>query len=136
MDFFMSAEREADVRDGESYARKKISPILTELLNPIVLDSDLKSWSFISIILSDTFLPGMPEVIKLNKKNMDLDCRIHIDHDRFKEVGEREKIEMMLDAIERSIKMMSKFKVPSKDRGALRNAVVEARARLSSATNN
>ena len=68
MDFFMSAEREADVRDGESYARKKISPILTELLNPVVLDSGLKSWSFISIILSDTFLPGMPEIIKLNKK--------------------------------------------------------------------
>ena len=134
MDFFMSAEREADVRDGESYARKKISPILTELLNPIVLDSDLKSWSFISIILSDTFLPGMPEVIKLNKKNMDLDCRIHIDHDRFKEVGEREKIEMMLDAIERSIKMMSKYKITQGDQDILHGVLTEARKKLINTT--
>ena len=134
MDFFMSAEREADVRDGESYARKKISPILTELLNPIVLDSDLKSWSFISIILSDTFLPGMPEVIKLNKKNMDLDCRIHIDHDRFKEVGEREKIEMMLEAIERSIKMMSKYKIIQGDQDILHGVLTEARKKLINTT--
>ena len=130
MDFFMSAEREADVRDGESYARKKISPILTELLNPVVLDSGLKSWSFISIILSDTFLPGMPEIIKLNKKNMEIDCRVHIDHDRFKEAGEHEKIEMMLDAIERSIKMMSKYKIIHRDQSMLHSILSEARKKI------
>ena len=130
MIFFMSAEREADVREGESYARKKIAPLLTELLNSIELESGLKDWSFISIILSDKFLPGMPEIIKLNKKDMSLDCRLHINHGQFKKASEYKKIEMILDAIERSIGLMSKYEIIRNDQNILRDTLNSARNKL------
>ena len=73
---------------------------------------------------------------KFNKKTKVLEFRIAIPFEDFLNADEKVQISLILDAIEKTIDMMSKFKVPSKDRGALRNAVVEARARLSSATNN
>ena len=64
MEFFMSAEIEADVGQHERSARKKIEPLLIDFLSGVILDSELKTWSFISIILSDKFAGWSPELIK------------------------------------------------------------------------
>ena len=130
MEFFMSAEIEADVGQYERSARKKIEPLLIDFLSGVVLDSELKTWSFISIILSDKFAGWSPELIKFNKKDKEFDCRLRIEHERFKCANESRQIAMILDAIERSIEMMAKYKITKHDQEILRGVVSKVREKL------
>ena len=130
MEFFMSAEIEADVGQYERSARKKIEPLLIDFLSGVVLDSELKTWSFISIILSDKFAGWSPELIKFNKKDKEFDCRLCIEYERFKCANESGQIAMILDAIERSIEMMAKYKITKHDQETLRGVVSKVREKL------
>ncbi|MCK9818255.1 hypothetical protein M1B35_30040 [Pseudomonas sp. MAFF 302046] len=87
-------------------------------------------WSFISIILSGKFVSDYPEVFKFNKKSKVLEFRLKIDHESFKQADESLQISMMLDSIERSIGLMSKFKMVESDRNLLLDAVNETRKKL------
>lgn len=71
-----------------------------------------------------------PEVARLHKKTKVLEFRLHIPFDDFLSASEYDQISMMLNAIERSIDMMGKFKVSEKDRKTLRQAVNETRNKL------
>ena len=130
MKFSMTGEVDEAVGDAEHIARNKIKPVLAGLLEDIFLDFSLDRWSFISIILSSRFASDYPEVARLHKKTKVLEFRLHIPFDDFLNANEHDQISMMLNAIERSIDMMGKFKVPEKDRETLRQAVNEARNKL------
>ena len=126
----MSAEKEARVGTAEHVVRNKIKPVLDEALAELSLEFDLERWSYISIIMPKDFVSDYPEVARLHKKTKVLEFRLHIPFDDFLNANEHDQISMMLNAIERSIDMMGKFKVPEKDREALRQAVNEARNKL------
>ena len=128
--FFMSAEKEVRVGTAEHVVRNKIKPVLDEALAELSLEFDLERWSYISIIMPKDFVSDYPEVARLHKKTKVLEFRLHIPFDDFLNANEHDQISMMLNAIERSIDMMGKFKVPEKDREALRQAVNEARNKL------
>lgn len=130
MKFSMSGEIDADIGWGEHVARNKILPILAELVDEASLEFELERWSFISIILSDKFISDYPEVFKFNKKSKVLEFRLQIDHESFKQADEPLQISMMLDSIERSIGLMSKFKMVESDRRLLLDAVNETRKKL------
>lgn len=130
MEFFMSAEREAGVAEGERSARKKIEPLMIELLSDIELESAFKSWSFIPVIMSGRFVFEFPEFIKTRRKEKGLDCRLHIDFEEFKEADERKQIVMMLNTMVRSIDMMAKHKVTKNDQEGLKGVVNEVRKKL------
>ena len=130
MDFFMSAEIEAGVGDGVRSTREKIEPIMIELLKDVELESGLRSWFFIPIVLSGRFISDVPEVIKVNKKNKTLDCRLHIDYEAFKEADEYKQLVMMTDAIDRSIGLMDKVKVGQVDQDVLRGVLNKVRSKL------
>ena len=130
MKFFMSGEIDADIGRGEHVARNKILPVLAELVEGASLEFELDRWSFISIILSGKFISDYPEVFKFNKKSKVLEFRLQIDHESFKQADEPLQISMMLDSIERSIGLMSKFKMVESDRRLLLDAVNETRKKL------
>lgn len=130
MKFSMSGEIDADIGRGEHVARNKILPVLAELVEGASLEFELDRWSFISIILSGKFISGYPEVFKFNKKSKVLEFRLQIDHESFKQADEPLQISMMLDSIERSIGLMSKFKMVESDRRLLLDAVNETRKKL------
>ncbi|MCK9818259.1 Imm44 family immunity protein [Pseudomonas sp. MAFF 302046] len=130
MKFSMSGEIDADIGKGEHVARNKILPILSELVDRLSLEIELERWSFISIILSDKFISDYPEVFRFHKKSKVLEFRLQIDHDEFKHANEQLQISMMLDSIERSVGLMSKFKVIESDRALLLDAVNKARGEL------
>ena len=130
MKFSMSGEIDADIGRGEHVARNKILPILAELVEGASLAFELERWSFISIILSGKFISDYPEVFKFNKKSKVLEFRLQVDHERFKQADEPLQISMMLDSIERSIGLMSKFKMVESDRKLLLGAVKETRKNL------
>ena len=136
MKFSMSAEKEAAIGTAEHIARNKIKQVLDKALEGLQLEFDLERWSYISIIMPKEFSADYPEVAKFHKKTKVLEFRIAIPFEDFLNADEKGQISLILDAIEKTIDMMIKFKVPSKDRGALRNVVVESRARLSSSINN
>jgi len=126
----MSAEKEARVGTAEHVVRNKIKPVLDEALAELSLEFDLERWSHISIIMPKDFESDYPEVARLHKKNKVLEFRLHIPFDDFLSASEYDQISMMLNAIERSIDMMGKFKVSEKDRETLRQAVNETRNKL------
>ncbi|WP_047296662.1 Imm44 family immunity protein [Pseudomonas lundensis] len=126
----MSAEKEARVGTAEHVVRNKIKPVLDEALAELSLEFDLERWSYISIIMPKDFVSDYPEVARLHKKTKVLEFRLHIPFDDFLSASEYDQISMMLNAIERSIDMMGKFKVSEKDRKTLRQAVNETRNKL------
>lgn len=130
MKFSMSGEIDADIGRGEHVARNKILPVLAELVEGASLEFELDRWSFISIFLSGKFISDYPEVFKFNKKSKVLEFRLQIDHESFKQADEPLQISMMLDSIERSIGLMSKFKMVESDRRLLLDAVNETRKKL------
>ena len=126
----MSAEKEARVGTAEHVVRNKIKPVVDEALAELSLEFDLERWSYISIIMPKDFVSDYPEVARLHKKTKVLEFRLHIPFDDFLSASEYDQISMMLNAIERSIDMMGKFKVSEKDRKTLRQAVNETRNKL------
>ena len=128
MIFFMSAEIEEGADEGERTVRKKIEPLMIELLSEV--ESGLKEWSFIPIIMSDKFIAGFPEFVKLRRKDKSLDCRVHIEYERFKSAHEQEQVMMALDAMERSIKMMGKQKITENDQVILKDILSTVRKKL------
>ena len=130
MNFFMSAEIEEGADEGERSVRKKIEPLMIELLSEVELESGLKEWSFIPIIMSDKFIAGFPEFVKLRRKDKSLDCRVHIEYERFKSAHEQEQVMMALDAMERSIKMMDRQKITENDQVTLKDILSTVRKKL------
>ena len=130
MEFFMSGEIDAKVGDTEHIARNKINSVLSGLVENAKLNFDINRWSFISIILSDLFISGYPEVAKFHKKIKVLEFRLQIPFEEFIGATPKVQISMILDAIERSIGLMEKFKIPESDRQTLKTAVTQARTEL------
>ena len=95
-----------------------------------MLESELKSWSFISIILSEKFAGWSPELVRFNKKDKEFDYRLRIGYEQFKHADECGQIAMVLDAIERSIEIMTKYKVTKNDQQTLRKVVSKVRKKL------
>ena len=130
MEFFMSGEIDAKVGDAEHIARNKIYSVLSGLVENAKLNFDINRWSFISIILSDLFISDYPEVAKFHKKTKVLEFRLQIPFEKFIGANPKVQISMILDAIERSIGLMEKFKIPENDRQTLKAAVTQARTEL------
>ena len=126
----MSAEKEAAVGTAEHIVRNKIKPIMDNVLEGAVLDFDLERWSFISIIMPERFAADYPEVAKYHKKTKVLEFRLPIPFDEFLHSDEKGQISLILNALEKTTEIMSKFKVPDKDRETLRHAVTKARDEL------
>ncbi|MEN2474771.1 hypothetical protein [Burkholderia sp. GS2Y] len=130
MKLWMSGEVDADIGDGEHVARNAIEPIVNGCLDKISFLEGFEKWAFISIILSDKFLPGFPEVAKISSKGKVLEFRFHIPHEIFKQAGSEMKMSMLFDALNRSVDMMSSLKVSSESQDKFRAALKRAREYL------
>ena len=64
MKLWMSGEVDADVGD---VARNLIEPIVNNILGQLSTPDKIDEWSFISIILSEKFMSGFPEIAKKSK---------------------------------------------------------------------
>jgi hypothetical protein len=129
MKFWMSGEIDVDLNGSEKVARKKIEPVMNELLSGASVDN-VERWSFIAIILSEKFLDGVPEIVRKNNRRKELEFRLHISHGEFKESDEQHRISMMLDAVERSIGLMDSLKVSDSNKEIFLDAVNGARRKL------
>ncbi|WP_186038892.1 hypothetical protein [Burkholderia gladioli] len=107
----MSGENEADIGDDARVVRNAIEPVVNQFMEGQVFLEGFEKWAFMTIILSEKFISGFPEVAKVSSKGKVLEFRLRISHDEFKRASSVDKISMTIDALERSVGMMSKLKV-------------------------
>ncbi|WP_423378183.1 hypothetical protein [Burkholderia sp. LMG 32019] len=131
MKLWMSGEVDADIGGGEHVARNVIEPIVNGCLDKISFLEGFEKWAFISIILSDKFLPGFPEVAKISSKGKVLEFRLRIPREIFKQASSEIKISMLFYALNRSVEMMSKLEVSPESQEKFRVALRRAREYLS-----
>ncbi|WP_186183118.1 Imm44 family immunity protein [Burkholderia gladioli] len=111
MKLWMSGENEADIGDDARVVRNAIEPVVNQFMEGQVFSEGFEKWAFMTIILSEKFISGFPEVAKVSSKGKVLEFRLRISHDDFKRASSVDKISMTIDALERSVGMMSKLKV-------------------------
>ncbi|RBB31865.1 hypothetical protein DPV79_40105 [Burkholderia reimsis] len=129
----MSGENEADIGDDARVARNAIEPVVNQFLEGLVFTEKFEQWAFLSIILTDKFLSGFPEVVKISSKGKVLEFRLHIPHEEFKKASAERRMEMFFDALSRSIELMPKLKVSQESQEKFRAALAQARKSLLSA---
>lgn len=130
MKFWMSGEVDVDLNGSERTVRNKIQLAMIEALSGASIDKGIERWSFVSIILSERFLVGMPEILRKNSRRKELEFRLHVTHAEFKDANDQKQISMILNALERSVFFMDRFKVSKKDQHTFLDAINNVRVKL------
>lgn len=119
----MSSEAEGVASELLTAVRNAIEAVLNRVLSPIEFNDDFEEWACIPVIMSGTFLPYYPEVVKRSSKRKVLEFRLHIAFDEFIATDEPGRIAMLFDSLERSIDLMPKLKVSLQSQQKFRDAL-------------
>ncbi|WP_186108829.1 Imm44 family immunity protein [Burkholderia gladioli] len=130
MKLWMSGENEADIGDDARVVRNAIEPVVNQFMEGQVFLEGFEKWAFMTIILSEKFISGFPEVAKVSSKGKVLEFRLRISHDDFKRASSVDKISMTIDALERSVGMMSKLKVSVESQRKFHSIIDQTRQAL------
>ncbi|WP_127837619.1 Imm44 family immunity protein [Burkholderia gladioli] len=130
MKLWMSGENEADIGDDARVVRNAIEPVVNQFMEGQVFSEGFEKWAFMTIILSEKFISGFPEVAKVSSKGKVLEFRLRISHDDFKRASSVDKISMTIDALERSVGMMSKLKVSVESQRKFHSVIDQTRQAL------
>ncbi|WP_186020646.1 Imm44 family immunity protein [Burkholderia gladioli] len=130
MKLWMSGENEADIGDDARVVRNAIEPVVNQFMEGQVFSEGFEKWAFMTIILSEKFISGFPEVAKVSSKGKVLEFRLRISHDDFKRASSVDKISMAIDALERSVGMMSKLKVSVESQRKFHSIIDQTRQAL------
>ncbi|MFJ4347444.1 hypothetical protein [Pseudomonas sp. NPDC089401] len=136
MIFRTSSEQDVLVGEAAQAARKKVKDVLAEILSEVSLECGAETWSFISILMRDEWIGDYPEVKRYHKSRKVIEVRVQIPIYEFKEAGSAQQVELMLDAVYRSVDMMAQIKslkLSNGDAQVLRESVEKARVLLRAA---
>lgn len=110
MKVWMSSEKEALVGKAEHAARNKIEPVINRILDKVNLVGDLEKWSVTFIIMRDEWLESYPELKRYHKAKKDVELRVQLPFSEFRDADENQQINLLLDALLRSVDMMGEMK--------------------------
>lgn len=130
MKLWMSGENEADIGDDARVVRNAIESVVNKFMDGQVFSDGFEKWAFVTIMLSEKFISGFPEVAKVSSKGKVLEFRLRISHDDFKMASSVDKISMTIDALERSVGMMDKLKVSLGSQGKFLDIINKTRQAL------
>lgn len=125
MKLWISAELDADVVEKHRSARKLILGKVNERLMSQTFTSPWKSWDFISIIMSEREFYN--EIAKKSKKDMSLEFRLKIDHDKFLKATQKQANKLLLEALDCSVDKMSRMDVTNDDISFLKSVLSEVK---------
>ena len=114
MKLWMSGEIQKDVGDVYRIARKSVEQSVNDRLLHTTLETKTETWAFIAIITPDDH-PDYPEIKKKDSRRKVLEFRLKIDHARFLHGTPEQRIEMLLDALKRSVSYMPELGVSQED---------------------
>lgn len=110
MEFWMSSEKHILVGDSERVARNTVEPVISELLEGVELSCGAKKWSVITIAMPDERVGDYPEVKRYHKKRQVIELRVQLPFYKFIKAGSSQQIDLMLDALTRSVDLMKEIK--------------------------
>ena len=114
----MSGEIQADVGDAHRLARKAVEHAVNERLKNCSLSVDFDEWAFISIIRQQDH-PDYPEFKKRHAKRKVLEFRLKIPYQDFLNTDEIGRVELLINALRRSVNLMTEFGISSEERAKL-----------------
>ncbi|MBC3476415.1 MULTISPECIES: hypothetical protein [Pseudomonas] len=129
----MSSEQHVIVGDAERVASKKVDPVMKSLLENVSLECGAEGWSFITIVMPDERIGDYPEVKRYHKTKKDIEVRVQLPTYEFKDASRAQQVDFMLDALSRSVDMMSdikSLKLTKNDAQTLKGIVEKARLQL------
>lgn len=129
----MTSELHALVGDAEHVARNKIKPIMVRLLDGVVLECGAEKLTFISVVMPDELVEHYQEVKRYHKVRKTVEARVQLPFYEFKDASGAKQIEMMFDALSRSIDMVGEIKslkLTKSDYCILKSAIEKGREQL------
>lgn len=129
MEFWASGEVYRDVGEDFRLAILWIESAVNEEIRNLDLKSNYRQWAFIAIILPSSMEPEFPERIRRHKKDNSLEFRLYINHGEFCCPDKLKQRDLILNALSRSVDLMSKYEVPEDDRAKLKAMLEDVRAR-------
>lgn len=133
MNFTTSSEQHILVGNAAQIARKKVKDALVDLLSGVSLECGADSWTFISILMPDERIDDYPEVKRYHKTRKVIEVRVQIPINEFKEANDSQQVNLMLDAVLRSVEMMREIKslkLTESDSRVLADSIEKARVML------
>lgn len=133
MDFWMSSEKHVSVNETVAAARKAVEPVITELVKDVELSCGAEKLSVISIVMPDERVGDYPEIKRYHKSSKDIELRVQLPFNEFKEADKFQQITLMLASLIRSIDLASEIKslkLPENDACVLKEVIEKARLTL------
>lgn len=119
----------ADVTDAFRASRKTIEAKVNELLSKEILLPKIEKWAFIAII-RDTDNSTYDEVIKSSGRGKNLEFRLKVPYEQFKNGNDVERISLIFEALLRSVEKMSELGVQAEDRQLVADLLATAQQQL------
>lgn len=130
MILWMSGEIMADVSDAYRLCRKEIEAQVNKLLSLENFTSSIQEWAFVAILREEDS-PDYDEIAKKTSRGKELEFRLKIPYLEFRDGSNVEKINLIINALERSVAMMGNLGVPSDDRKRISEVLRVARDNIS-----
>jgi hypothetical protein len=124
MKFWISGEIHESISDDYLKAAGAVSDALNSALNNLQCDVPVDSWDVIGIVLPAS-VKGFAEVHKYEADKRDLEFRLRIDYGQFHKAKPKQKKELVLQMILRSIELFKGMTTPPIDITSFRDQVLE-----------
>lgn len=125
----MSGEIQADVADAYREARNAIESEIDRLLEDVSLMEKAEKWAFIAIIRKEDS-PDYDEIVKRSSRGKVLEFRLKIPHAQFLAASPNERIDLILKALCRSVKLMGQLDVSAETTDRLQAILLRAEGSL------
>jgi len=129
MKLWMSGEIQADVADANRETRRIVQTEINRLLEGVVIADNIDQWAFIAIIRAAAH-PDFDEVVQRTNRGKVLEFRLKIPHGAFLSATPNHRISLVLEALSRSVTLMSQLKVSADTQDALQKILLEAKKNL------
>lgn len=105
MKLWTSGEVDADVGDAFRVTRNAVQEVVNELLSENQYGDDLDEWAYVAMINT---LPesAYGEVAKYRSKKREVEFRLRIPHDEFRDSPPGKRCALFLESLVRSVGMM------------------------------
>jgi hypothetical protein len=126
---FITSESSEDVSIDIGIRDKEIENFINKRLEDANLSTDFHRWTFIYYCVSPEFSDFFQETLIARRNPKTIEHRLGINYESFKKSSNFNKLQMIFDAIERSVSLMKRgdFKVDDLDRDTLLKIISDAR---------
>lgn len=103
MKLWIGGEIQADIADSFRMARKTVEGLINNSLDQKKYALNLKAWDCIAVIKDDS---DFDEIVKYSPKKKEMDFRLKINYQEFKEGSNKIREKLIFNMLQRSLKLL------------------------------